>query len=314
MTTRKLSGAMVLTAALIALTACSTTAEGVPQTTNESTAQSAVNESARSLLPEEIRNDGKLVFGSTANNAPFTMKTGDTMGGMLPELGTEMGAVLGVDVQFEAMAFPGLIPALTAKRVDGIWTLMQATEERETTLEMISYMKNSQSFMTLADAAPVENTEALCSLHLSTVRGGTSQKLLDSIAEDCENEALGRPEISLFDDPAAAQTQLRSGRVDAFAGITVPVRYIADTVENGSLFTVAPMEYLGGAQAIALTKGDTDLAAALRAAFKVVIDSGRYKEILTKYGAENETFTAEQIVLNPATSGVLDDVVRTESK
>jgi ABC-type amino acid transport substrate-binding protein len=146
------------------------------------------------------------------------------------------------------------------------------------------------------------------------VRGGAAQKLLESIAQDCETGGSQRPQVSYFDDASAAQTQMRSGKIDAFAGISVPLRYVAKTVDNGKVFKVADMEFLGGAQSFALPKSRDDMASALQAALRVVIDNDRYSKILAEYGAEKEALTAAQIVLNPATSGELDDVVSNKAK
>ncbi|WP_139007043.1 transporter substrate-binding domain-containing protein [Arthrobacter crystallopoietes] len=298
-------------AAVLALSGCGAgedpaAADAPPQATL------AIDEEARALLPEQIREDGKLVFGTTANNAPFTMKPAEGIVGMVPDLGKELGAVLGVDVAFEPMSFPGLVPALEADRIDAVWTLMTATEEREQTMEMVSFMKNSTGFMTLADAEPIETVDDLCGRHLATVRGGTIQALLEKVADDCAAEGKERPQTSYYDDAAAAQTQLRSGKIDVFSGITVPLRYVAEQVNGGKTFAVSDVELLGGAQAVALGKGDKELVEAVRAGLRKVVESGRYDEILAEYGAQNEAFTPEQIVANPATSGELDAVVKTQ--
>lgn len=315
MFSRKLFFPALALGAAMTLSSCAGSATPNNQAKADSAAQLQLNEQIRSQLPQQVLDSGKLTFGTTANNAPFSMKPGDELEGMLPELGAELSSVLGVEVVLEPMAFPGLVPAMEAGRIDGIWTLMTATEDREKSMDMLSYMKNSNGFMTLSDAPPLESVEDLCTLRLSTVRGGTIQEMLEQIADDCAAAGHQRPQISYFDDRGAGQTQLRAGRVDTFAGITVPLRYVAEQVDNGTVFTISDLELQGGAQAFALPKGGADeLGVALQAAFQELVSSGRYEQILTEYGAQNEALTAEQIVFNPATSGVLDEAVRTEAE
>lgn len=308
MKTKKLATVGVAALASLLLASCGSTA--APASDEDAPLATEANAATHEKLPEEVKERGEIVFATTSNNSPYTFKTGSELDGMLVDLGQELEGVLGVKVTWAEMSFPGLIPAIQAEKADAIWSLLTSTPEREEAGDMLAFMKNSSGFITMTDSeTSIEDRVDLCGLRLATVRGGTTQAYLEETINFCGAEGAEEPTLALFDDREAAQAQMRSGKVDAFSGITVPLRYVSAQIDNGAVFAVQPFQYGAGANSIMFPKGNEELVEAVQAGLQEVIESGRYDAIMAEYGSEGDTLTADQILMNPATTGALDDAL-----
>ncbi|NHN54761.1 transporter substrate-binding domain-containing protein [Calidifontibacter sp. DB0510] len=253
----------------------------------------------RDKLPASVRSSGVLRIGSSTTNAPFITKPGDQPVGIIPELSTAVGQVLGVKVQIVETPFPGLVPALKANRIDAIWSVMNDTPPREQTFDMVDWIRVSSSLLTLKSSTKnITSIESLCGLTAGTLRGSAQADLLQKQLTACTKSGKKPIDLKLYDDLSTAQTQVRAGKLDAFLGGTVPMKYLAAKVDGGKTFQVVPKTYLGGVFAIAIPKNQAGFSDALIGALRKVEASGTYGKILTKYLAGNDALKADEFQVN----------------
>lgn len=270
------------------------------------TASAAFDQELHDALPQSVRDSGVLRLGSPTTNAPYITKPAGEAEGLIPELADAVGEVLGVKIEIVETPFPGLVPALGAGRIDAIWSVMNDTVEREQTLDLIDWIRTDSAFLIPAgNPGDVTGIADLCGRSAGTLRGSAQAALLDEQSATCVTDGEKPIEVLLYDDMGAGQTQLRSGKLDAYFGGTVPLKYLAAQVDGGKAFEVAEETYLGGVFGIAVEKGD-ELAAPLLAALKATEESGAYGEILDRYQAGNDALGADEFQLNGIGAGAFE--------
>lgn len=261
------------------------------------------------MLPDEIKDAGVLKLGSPVTNPPYIFKPdGTNLEGIFPELANAVGEELGVEIEFVETAFPGLVPALQANRVDALWTVMNDTVEREETLDFVDYIKTSSSMMVLkGNPKGIKGIEDLCGNIGATLRGALQIPLMEEQSTKCTDAGKEPVEILLYDAMDEGLTQLRAGKFDAYFGGTVPFTYIAATADGGETFEVVKdAEYLGGAFGVVTEKQDTQLRDAILAALQEIERKGTYGEVLKKYDAESSALTADEMIINGKGAGAFD--------
>lgn len=297
---------LVLVAAglAVALAGCSGSSAG--DAAPDPAASDAFNQELHDALPQSVQDAGVLKLGSPTTNAPYITKPAGEAEGMIPELATSVGEVLGVRVEIVETPFPGLVPALEANRIDAIWSVMNDTVEREKTLDMVDWIRTDSAFLVPAgNPKAISGIEDLCGANAGTLRGSAQAALLEEQSKTCAADGEKPVSILLYDDMGAGQTQLRAGKLDAYFGGTVPLTYLASQVDGGKAFEVAEKTYLGGVFAIAVEKGDP-LAQSLLEALKEIEASGEYGKILASYDAQNDALTAEEFQLNGIGAGAFE--------
>ena len=91
----------------------------------------------------KVASSGKIVFGTSMDYAPFEsydqffQPTGFDIA-----LAREIGARLGLQVEFRDMAFEGLLPAVQAGQVDAGIAALSVTPERQQTIDFSNIYYN----------------------------------------------------------------------------------------------------------------------------------------------------------------------------
>lgn len=306
---RHLLIAAVVGTVSLALTGCGSTSEAPSVAGDKSPATQlapGTDPAIRDLLPKAILDSGTLRVGATTTNPPFSLKQDQELVGLIPELAGELEGLTGVNVKFVETAFPGLVPALQADRIDAIWTLLTDTAEREETLNIVSYMRISSSLLVQKDNPKnLQTLDDLCGANVANLRGAIHIGYLEEQSQKCIGEGKPGVQVSLYDDSGQAQTQLRAGKVDAYFGFRAPLQYVAAKVDDGNAFTVLDGKYKGGYLGLAVPKDQGELAEALRAALTATVESGAYLDILKRHNIDDEALSADEVAINGITSGVL---------
>lgn len=296
----------VVSSLAIALTACGGAGSTAPAAagTKATEVKSTFDQKLHDSLPESVKQAKKLRIGSPTNNAPFITKPSGDAVGLIPDLAHEVGEVLGIETEFIETPFPGLIPAMQAKRLDIAWTNMNDTPTREQTLNFVNFLHTSAAFM-IAKGNPknINSIEDLCGAKAGTVRGSGQATLMEDQSGKCTQSGKPAVDIKLYDDLATGQAQLASKQIDAFFGEKGSMVYIASKVDNGKAFEVVGKTYLGGVFGIAVPKDEPELADTLMAALKAVEANGAYTETLKKYNLSEDALTATEIQINGVGAG-----------
>jgi len=282
----------------ITLVGCSTPA---PAPEPEETTGGVV-EDIRALLPEAIQESNVIRIGITVDDPPFMSKDGDTPVGIIPDLAAAISEVLGVEIEYQEMPFPGLIPAAQADKIDLVWSSMFATFERQKVLDFVPFVHASYG-MVVQKGNPlgIESLDDLCGTVSSTTRATVMATALEEQQAKCIEEGEEPLVVNLYDSQSAGQLQLQAGVVSSFVGTALPLRYLAANAGGGDVFEAVDATYPLGLLALGALNSNPDLAIAFKAALEHIIETGQYQEILDAHEAGSEALELDEVKINPAT-------------
>src|SRR5579859_3787723 len=181
----------------------------------------------------------EIKAGSITNSPPMISYAADgtTLQGAIVDLAAAMSRQMGRKIAFESIPFPGLLPAMEAKRIDITFTLMNDTPEREKVIDFVDFF-NLGTMLLVRKGNPehVESLETACGKTVSTVQGSTQVALVDETNAKCA--AAGKPPIQnlQYAQPSDARLQVQSGHVAAFLGNSPVMVYLAKTAGGGTIF------------------------------------------------------------------------------
>lgn len=307
---RKLPAVVALAAATtLALTACTNASEtggaGAEATSSGSSAPTfdpssvAKDDTVAAMLPEDVASAGKIVVGVNPEYAPaeFLGTDGQTPVGYDIDLAKAVGAVLGVDVEFQAADFASIIPALGTKYDLGV-SSFTINAERLAETNMVAYFNAGEAFAVQKGNPEGIDPADICGLTVAVQTGTVEDEGADEISAQCEADGKEPLDVLRYDSQADATTNLVGGKADLVYADSPIVAYAIEQTggqieQLGDVFDSAP-------QGMATAKDDTQLAQAVQAALQKLMDDGDFGRILEAWGnADGGLTTAE---LNPAVS------------
>ena len=301
-TTLTLAGVAAL--ALVA-TGCASSDGGQPDAPG---GEALFSQELHDLLPEAIQDAGVLSFGGLWETPPIlSVDEADPTkpAGIAPELAAKLGEVLGVDVEWQNLAWPAQLPGLQSGSVDVLFGQVSVTEEREqSVVDLVPFQKRSYGLL-VADGNPkkISRLADLCDLTIAVPIGSNQSKRIAAINEsDCVG--AGKPAITMneYQGASAAIQALRGGTVDAwidtYPNIADVVSTQDDAFDGFALPTdEVPTEYSG----IAVSKDNPGLTEALAGAMRLLVENGAYAAAYDGVELGTDDFTIDEIVINPLT-------------
>ncbi|MBX5272721.1 transporter substrate-binding domain-containing protein [Rhizobium sp. NLR17b] len=234
------------------------------------------------LLPQEIRSAGVLQIGGPTAISPYVQVNGKgEVSGVIVELMTAVGAKLGVPVKFNNIAYSALIPALQAGRVDvGIGTFTD-TLARQEQVDFVDYILTKMVLMGRPETEEkIKKVDDLCGQTVASPSGTTSEIVMKAQAEKCKAESKSALNILIVPTPAEAQLQVETGRAATFVqayGVGIGI------AASGQNLKILGQPFRPEYHGAGVKKGNKQLADALMAGFKAIMDDGSYAKILEKY-------------------------------
>lgn len=181
------------------------------------------------------------------------------------------------------VAWDGIIPALTTKKIDAIMASMSITAEREKTIDFSDKYYNTPTGIIgpkeeKFDATPEGLSGKILGVQVSTVHETYAKKHFGSTAS----------EIKIYQTQDEANADLAAGRIDAVQADSIALDAFLATDQGKACCemkgTVADdIEVLGPGVGVGLRKGDDELKEKFNAAIKAVRADGKYDEIAKKY-------------------------------
>lgn len=285
-----LAMAMVMALTVSALTGCGSSAETAAE------APEAVSEPAEEPEEESVEEEAEpeteaeaddseaeaagatgdtLTVGTNAEFPPFEYVNDDgEPDGFDIALIKAIGEKLGKEVTVENMEFASLVSSIGTK-IDVAIAGMTVTEERQQMVDFSdSYYEALQYVVVLADSG-IKAAADLEGKNLGVQLGTTG----DFIAEEIEGAT-----VSQYNKAVDAVNDLINGRVDAVIIDKNPALVFENKFEgqvvalDGADFEFEPEEY-----AIALPKGDTELAGQINGALAELKADGTFDELVKEY-------------------------------
>lgn len=187
-----------------------------------------------------------------------------------------------LDCVVTPVAWDGIIPALTSKKIDLIIGSMSITPEREKTIAFTDKYYNTPTAIIgpkseTFEATPEGLAGKVIGVQVSTVHAAYAKKHFTEAAE-----------IKEYQTQDEANQDLAAGRVDAVQADSIALDAFLQSEQGKECCklegNVAPdVEVLGPGVGIGLRKEDTALRDKLNAAIKAVRASGKYDEFSKKY-------------------------------
>jgi lysine-arginine-ornithine-binding protein len=179
----------------------------------------------------------------------------------------------------------GMIPGLLAGKFDAIIACMGATEERKKAVSFTKpYCRLLGRFVGPKDADIEISKEGLKGKRIGVQRGTTYAKFLEGVYGDIV-------EIKTYGSIDEHNLDLKAGRLDAVVGNEIFMsRWLNSPDGKDYKFLSKPLrhELLGTGEAnIAVRKEDKELKSEFDEALQRLIESGKHKEIASKYFSVN---------------------------
>ncbi|MGV8846743.1 ABC transporter substrate-binding protein [Tessaracoccus sp.] len=246
------------------------------------------------LVPQKVRDSGKLVIGASIDYAPAEFRADDlqTAIGYDVDLGKALGRVLGLDTEVSAAEFASILPGIGSKYDVGI-SSFTITDERTENYTMISYISVGSSYAVKSGNKEGFDPDDVCGRTVGVQIGTYQEEELGTFSTACTNAGKDPVDILKFGSQADVTTNVAGGKAEAM--------YADSTVsEYAVALTDGQVEVVGGVrdaapQGIVVASDDTDLANAMQQAMQHLMDDGTWGKILEGWGPKDAALPTAEI-------------------
>lgn len=299
-TTRRLrvAAGLVLAVAATLPAACgSSTPTGSTPAGSATMHQVSLDPVLHNLLPQAVKDQGFLRVGTEASYAPMESYAPDgrTIIGMDPDLGVEIGRVLGVRLQFEATDFDKLLTNLRSGDLDLAMSAMTDTHERAKIADFVDYFTAGTAIVVQrGNPAGVTELNDLCG-KVVAVENATTQ--VDLLARTQKNCGVQRIIVRTYPTNSDALLELRTGRAVAVLNDTPPATFLVNDARTRSHYQLASnAQYEPAPYGIAVAKSQPGLRDAVEGALQELLRSGVYADVLARWHVQSGAL--QQITVN----------------
>jgi histidine transport system substrate-binding protein len=225
-------------------------------------------------------------FGVDASYPPFESKgTDGKVAGFDIDLGNEICARLKAKCVWIENDFDGMIPALKAKKFDGVLSSMTMTPQREEQIDFSDKLFSTPTRLVAKKGSPVAPTLDALKGKTVGVEQGTTQE-----AYAKAHWAPNGVQVVPYQNQDQVYQDLISGRLDAALqdAVQADVGFLKTPRGAGFQFAggdIVDPKTLGSGAGIGLRKEDTDLKAKINQAITDIVKDGTYKKLEKKYFA-----------------------------
>jgi polar amino acid transport system substrate-binding protein len=286
-----------LAAAGIALTlaagGCGSASAG---TDSMATGEVAVDQQIRAMLPDAVRDRGSIQLATDPSYAPMESYAPDgrTIIGFDADLAAALGSVTGIRVELVAADFGSAIDETVKGTYDGVLSSMTDTAEREKVVDFVDYFSAGTAVVVQrGNPRGISDLKDLCGQVVAVEKSTVQADLLRRSQPSCGTNKIV---IKNFKTNADALLQVRTGRAVAILIDYPPAAHLATDARTRSYYQLAStVQYEPGLVGLAVAKDNTRLRDALHAALDSLIRSGRYTELLQRWGLMHGALTSSSI-------------------
>ncbi len=292
-------GAPVL--AVLAIAGCGSSSSTTTTSTTPTTKAASTGTVAAiaAKVPAAIKSKGTLVVGTEAQYAPneFLASDGHTIIGMDPDLVTALAETMGLKAKFSDAQFEAIIPGIQAGRYDLGASSFTDTKEREKKVDFVTYYNAGISFYAKTGTNPgVEGLKDLCGKTVGVEKGTVEQEESEAQSKKCTKE--GKKAVTVLSFPGQNQVNLAIASGRAAVGLADSPVVAYQIKQNKGQFTLVGKTYAFAPYGLAVPK-NSGLAQPMLEALKQLMSTGKYKEILEKWGIQ------EGAISNPKINGAI---------
>ena len=276
-----LSIMMMITLVTLMFTGCSAPAETTTEATTVASEEAAAETTAAEAIPADklqaIKDKGVLVLGTSADYPPFEfhieVEGKDTIVGFDIDIANKIAESIGVELEIIDMKFEGLLPALTAGKIDLIVSGMTPTDERKQSVDFsLTYYDARQTMLVLTETVGTLNT-------IEAFDGKILGVQKSSIQEDLAKTMFTSSEAKAIDKIPNLIMELKTGKVDGLI-LAEPVAKQYATANPDLSLNGLDLGSEGGS-AIAVQKDSGTFLEAIDMTIKNLVDSGEMDQIIS---------------------------------
>ncbi|MCW3478187.1 ABC transporter substrate-binding protein [Neisseriaceae bacterium JH1-16] len=223
-------------------------------------------------------------FGVDASYPPFEYKAPDgKVVGFDIDLGNEICKRMNAKCVWVESSFDGMIPALKAKKFDGVLSSMSKTEKRMKEINFSAKLfHNPTNLVAKTGSGLLPTAEALKGKRVGVEQGTTQETYAKTYWEPKGVTVVA------YQNQDLVNQDLLSGRLDATLQDTMQAKngFLKKPAGHGYSLAGAAIEdekTLGQGTAVGLRKDDADLKVAIDKAIAAILKDGTYKKIAGKY-------------------------------
>lgn len=225
------------------------------------------------------QSDQKYVAGVEASFPPWAYAEGGEYKGIAIDAMRAIAEDQGLEVEFQDLPWPSLIPALSSERIDILVTGLNVTEERDEVIDFtIPWWENDDEVLVAKDSDKNVVTALCCGATVGAQGGSTQYSWIEENLVG--NEAV---DVTLqgYEDYVTAVEDMGVGRLDS---VVVSTDTAEDFIAKGRPVKIVGTIIKGQPQALAVAQGDpNDLLPALNQGIMNIAKSGRWEEIVHTY-------------------------------
>lgn len=227
---------------------------------------------------EDIKNNGVLVVGTSADYAPYSFHTlqdgKDTIVGFEIEIAQKIADELGVELSIVDTNFDSLLTFLNNGQVDMVIAGLSPTPERAESVDFsdIYYSASQSIIVRTEDLDKYNSIEDFANTQMGVQRGSLQEMIFNKYFYDANAVSLTKiPNIIL---------ELQNGTIDSSI-IEYPVAkgYVTQFPELSIANVELPSEEDGGS-AIAVNKGNTEFLNEINRILNELIEDGSIEEFV----------------------------------
>ncbi|MCI4658811.1 transporter substrate-binding domain-containing protein [Cryobacterium algoricola] len=245
---------------------------------------------------------GKLTVVVSPYVAPLGLFATDdtTLIGNETDIAQLIADGLGLELNLQPAAWADWPLGIQSGKYDLITSNVTVTEARKDLYDFASYREDLLGFYVKSDSkiSSIKEAKDVAGLKVIVGSGTNQEKILQAWDKENIAKGLAAVEYQYFDDTAAANLALQSGRADANFGPNATAAYAA--AQNGESKLVGTFNggYPAHANIAAGTKKGNGLIEGVSIVLNKAIAGGQYGDVLARWGLTSEGVT--ESLVNPA--------------
>ncbi|TFB95162.1 MULTISPECIES: ABC transporter substrate-binding protein [unclassified Cryobacterium] len=245
---------------------------------------------------------GKLTVVVSPYVAPLGLFATDdtTLIGNETDIAQLIADGLGLELNLQPAAWADWPLGIQSGKYDLITSNVTVTEARKDLYDFASYREDLLGFYVKSDSkiSSIKEAKDVAGLKVIVGSGTNQEKILQGWDKENIAKGLAPVEYQYFDDTAAANLALQSGRADANFGPNATSAYAA--AQNGETRLVGTFNggYPAHANIAAGTKKGNGLIEGVSIVLNKAITGGQYGDVLARWGLTSEGVT--ESLVNPA--------------
>lgn len=240
------------------------------------------NKESGSDLLQQIKDGGTLKVGLMGTYQPYNfLNEKKEMDGFDADIAKEMAKRLGVNVEFVAQEFSGMVAGLKTEKFDVVISQMTITDERKKQMDFTDpYITNSVKVIVQEDNNTVKSVKDFKGKNIGVGLGTNDETYLrtELLPE------VGDFTIKTYDDVITSLKDLDSGRIDATINNMYALKPVVES--NGFKIKAVGEPVKSDEAGIAIRKGNESLLKELNKHLADMKEDGTYNKIFVKWFGE----------------------------